>query len=528
MAGSFRAELFARHGHPVERSHRPWEFPIPHTQFPIIRFDSISRLARLSAPLVTLTTRAAAYVNSSKPPHAPMTRETAIIVVIGILTARLKSFNAEAVRRRPSAASTEENGGEDWETRVICARNMPWRPTILDLERIFTTCPNFAQHSPISTAIAGMSAWRSLLAACQWRSRRTSRPPLRQAPAYPDHDRLMVVRDGQGREHPIQTLADWNVRRDHILAHFQEVAGHVARRRAPGSARLAGDLDDAGSRLHSQEDLVRHRAGRPRAGLAADSGSRAASRRQKHPAVLCLHQTIAIGKDEPAGLGQNRELAYARELAERGYVTLAPDYPNFGEYKINVYDLGYASATMKAIWNNLRAIDLLCDLDEVDPCSNRRHRPLARRPQRNLHGVVRRRGSRPWSRRAASTRSLSTTKAISRGGRTRVTCRGCELATGSTSRKSPSTFPELIAALAPRGFFTSSPLHDANFEVEGVRACITAARPVYELERAADRLVAIYPDAEHSFPKRPASRLIASWIASWHHRLDTLAACQNA
>ena len=35
----------------------------------------------------------------------------------------------------------------------------------------------------------------------------------------------------------------------------------------------------------------------------------------------------------------------------------------------------------------------------------------------------------------------------------------------------------------------------------------TAARPVYELERAADRLVAIYPDAEHSFPK--AARLEA-------------------
>ncbi len=56
--------------------------------------------------------------------------------------------------------------------------------------------------------------------------------------------------------------------------------------------------------------------------------------------MLCLHQTIAIGKDEPAGLGQNLDLAYARELAERGYVTLAPDYPNFGEYKIDVYCSG--------------------------------------------------------------------------------------------------------------------------------------------------------------------------------------------
>ena len=98
--------------------------------------------------------------------------------------------------------------------------------------------------------------------------------------------------------------------------------------------------------------------------LIPDAPSRAGPRR---PAVLCLHQTIAIGKDEPVGLGKNLELAYARELAERGYITLAPDYPNFGEYKVDVYALGYASATMKAIWNNLRAVDLLCSLKEVDP-----------------------------------------------------------------------------------------------------------------------------------------------------------------
>ena len=61
----------------------------------------------------------------------------------------------------------------------------------------------------------------------------------------------------------------------------------------------------------------------------------------RRPAVLCLHQTIAIGKDEPVGLGKNLELAYARELAARGYVALAPDYPNFGEYKVDVYGLGY-------------------------------------------------------------------------------------------------------------------------------------------------------------------------------------------
>ena len=66
--------------------------------------------------------------------------------------------------------------------------------------------------------------------------------------------------------------------------------------------------------------------------------------------------------------------------------------------------------------------------------------------------------------------------------------------------KVPFDFPELIAALAPRAFFTNSPLRDANFEVEGVRACLTAARPIYDLLGVPDRLVAVHPDAEHSFP----------------------------
>ena len=58
---------------------------------------------------------------------------------------------------------------------------------------------------------------------------------------------------------------------------------------------------------------------------------------------------------------------YAGELAERRMVVLAPDYPGYGDYKIDVYSKGYASATMKGIWNHMRAVDLLQSLPEVDP-----------------------------------------------------------------------------------------------------------------------------------------------------------------
>ena len=46
-------------------------------------------------------------------------------------------------------------------------------------------------------------------------------------PAYPDHAKLLVVRDSSGRELSVGRACDWEVRCDHILAHFQEAAGQL-------------------------------------------------------------------------------------------------------------------------------------------------------------------------------------------------------------------------------------------------------------------------------------------------------------
>src|SRR5262249_55241128 len=107
--------------------------------------------------------------------------------------------------------------------------------------------------------------------------------------------------------------------------------------------------------------------------FAAEKGDRVPAhllipleRKGKLPAVLCLHQTTPIGKDEPAGLGKREELQYAVHLAERGYVTLAPDYPSFGEYAYDFDKSAWKSGSLKAVWNNMRAVDYLQSLPEVD------------------------------------------------------------------------------------------------------------------------------------------------------------------
>ena len=185
------------------------------------------------------------------------------------------------------------------------------------------------------------------------------------APAYPDHSRLMVIRDARGNERPVRTASDWAVRRGHILAHLQEVMGP-----------LPGPMKRVPTDLRVLETQRERGYVRKKVSFASESGDRVPAwllvpepgpePGQGRPAMLCLHQTIAIGKDEPAGLGANPDLDYARELAERGYVTIAPDYPNFGEYHRDVYSMGYVSASMKAIWNNMRAVDVLSELPEVD------------------------------------------------------------------------------------------------------------------------------------------------------------------
>jgi acetyl esterase/lipase len=324
-------------------------------------------------------------------------------------------------------------------------------------------------------------------------------PGSRRAPDYPDHTRLMVVRDADEHERAVENLADWAVRRDHILAHFEEVAGPLpgGERRVPLDVQIVATTNEAGY-VRKKISFATEPGDRVPAWLLlpdpAPSGSR------KRPAVLCLHQTVAIGKDEPAGLGQNADLAYARELAQRGYVALAPDYPNFGEYKINVYDLGYASATMKAIWNNLRAVDLLCSLAEVDP--NRigvighslggHNSIFIALFDSRIRAVVSSCGFNAFPRYFKGNIAGWSHQGYMPRLRTRY---------GLDLKQVPFDFPELIGALAPRAFFTSSPLRDANFEVSGVRDCITAAEPVYTLHGARDHLVAIHPQAEHSFPK---------------------------
>lgn len=317
------------------------------------------------------------------------------------------------------------------------------------------------------------------------------------APLYPEHQDLGYYLDGGGTKHDIKTVADWEIRRRHILANMQLAMGPL-----PDRSKLA-PLELWELEAMKIGDVVRRKVE-----YATEPGYRVraylflppATDSKKTPAVLCLHQTIKIGKDEPAGLGGNPNLHYALHLAQRGYVTLAPDYPSFGEREYDFDDRhGYVSGTMKAIWDNMRAVDLLESLEEVD----------ARRIGCIGHSLG---GHNTMFTAVFDTRIKAL---ISNCGFTRFHKYYEGKLAGWTSPrympriasvygnnpdKVPFDFTEIVAAFAPRAFLASSPVRDSNFEVSGVRDVMAAARPIFELYGKPDNLQSNYPDSEHDFP----------------------------
>jgi dipeptidyl aminopeptidase/acylaminoacyl peptidase len=331
-------------------------------------------------------------------------------------------------------------------------------------------------------------------------------------PAYPDKARLLVWRDAEGKEHPVRTAADWQKRRAHILAAMQRVMGPL-----PGPERKV-PLD-----VKITEEVKTPRYVRKKLTYAAEKGDRVPAyllipidRKGKLPAVLCLHQTVAIGKGEPAGFGKRENLRYAVHLAERGYVTLAPDYPSFGDYKYDFAKSPYKSGSMKAIWNNMRAIDLLQSLPEVDP-----ERIGCIGHSLGGHNTMFTAAFDPRIKALVSCCGFTSFPKYYKGNLKGWTSdRYMPLIASRYQGKPeqvPFDFPEVVASFAPRAFLAVAPVRDDNFEVSGVRDCIAAARPVYELLGAKEKLSAIYPDCGHDFPPE-AQKAAYEWFDRWLKR----------
>jgi acetyl esterase/lipase len=331
-------------------------------------------------------------------------------------------------------------------------------------------------------------------------------PCFAQAPAQSrlPRDNLLIFRGDDGKPTPVKTLDDWAKRRAEIVRGAEAVMGKL-----PGKEKRC-DLDvkveeevDCGKYVRRLITYSSEPASRVPAYLLIPKDVLKGDK--KVPAMLCLHGTDnVVGHGTVVGLGKNPNRQYASELAERGYVTLAPNYPLLAKYQPDLKKLGWESGTLKAVWDNMRGLDLLESLPYVDGKemgtighSLGGHNSVYTAVfDKRLKVVVSSCGldsfldyydgkEANWFPEKGWCQTRYMLKLADYRGRL------ADL---------PFDFHELIGALAPQHVLIVAPKKDSNFRADSVDRIAAGARPIFKLHGHEDRLRVEHPDCEHDFP----------------------------
>ncbi len=327
----------------------------------------------------------------------------------------------------------------------------------------------------------------------------------KQIPARLPRDQVLLYRDSSGEQKIAKTSDQWAGRRAEILGGMHSVMGQFPEN-LPRSQPTMKVIEQADCDSYIRQ-LIEYES-QPGCMTPAYLCIPKTALNQppaKVPAVLCLHPTDnQVGHKVVVGLGGRPNRQYAGELAERGYVTIAPSYPLLANYQPDLETLGWKSGTLKAVFDNIRAIDLLQTLPYVD---------------QDAIGAI---GHSLGGHNAVYTAVFDERiKAIVSScgldsyldyydGAPNVWVRG----KGWTSDRYmprladfagrldeiPFDFHEMIAALAPRHTLIVAPLHDSNFRAASVDRVAAAAKEVFELFGAGEKLRVEHPDCGHDFP----------------------------
>ena len=305
-------------------------------------------------------------------------------------------------------------------------------------------------------------------------------------------DLLTYLDDASGR-HPVASVEDWAKRSEHIVANMELVMGPL-----PDDTKKVP--------LDIVEETVEKLPGvtRKKITYVSEAGHRVPAYlcipdnlTAPAPAILCLHGSGGYN-GKTAGVGGGRYPAYALEPARRGYVTIAPECPMMGGNQVDPYKMGYVSGSMKAIWDHMRAVDVLQSMPEVDG-----ERIGAMGNSLGGHNSLFVAVFDPRIKVIVCSSGFDSFLDYLNGN-LGPWCNRCympriESVYGKDPKALPFDFPEVLAALAPRPLFINSPLRDGNFKAASVDKCVEAALPVYGLFDAESNVVVVHPNAPHGF-----------------------------
>jgi hypothetical protein len=336
--------------------------------------------------------------------------------------------------------------------------------------------------------------------------------PVRGQPAPGRLDRgdLLLFHDAAGAVQRADDAAGWLRRRAEILRGMEDVMGPLpgAEKRCPLDLEIEEETD-CGTFVRRRISYAAEPGGRARGFLLVPKAVLAGGR--PAPGVLCLPGTDdRVGSRSIVEEGHRANRGYGLELAGRGFVVLAVSYPLLADYRPDLAALGYASGTMKAIWDNVRGLDLLDSLPFVE------------------HGRYAAVGHSLGGHNAVFTAAFDERLAVVvtncgldsfldyQGGRPDVWTHGrgwCQdrymprlAAHRGRLEGIPFDFHEVVAAIAPRRVLVIAPRGDDNFAWRSVDAIERAARPVFALLGAGGGLEVVHPDCGHDFPPDMRSR----------------------
>jgi dienelactone hydrolase len=315
---------------------------------------------------------------------------------------------------------------------------------------------------------------------------------------------LLLYHNRRGDVTPVTSKTDWQKRRAEIVRGFESVAGRLRGRekRCPLEVQIEA-ITDCGAyerRLINYQSEPGSRV--PAYLLIPKSGK---GSRKTYPGVLCLHSTdIQYGPRVLVEKVRATDRAYANELAERGFVVLAPAYPSMANHQPDLKKLGWQSGTLKAVWDNRRGLDLLDSMKIVKPGRygafghslgghNAIYTALF---EDRIKVVVSSCGfdsyldyyggdPKNWEPGQGWCQERYLPKLAGYAGRLEAI---------------PFDFHELLGALAPRPIFVNAPLGDTNFKAGSVDRIWGAASQVYALYGAKQHMHLEHPDCGHDFP----------------------------
>jgi predicted dienelactone hydrolase len=322
-----------------------------------------------------------------------------------------------------------------------------------------------------------------------------------------DRERLLTYREADGRVAEVRAPADWQRRRAETLAGMAAIMGPLPgpKKRVPLDVRVQSETD-CGPYVRREIVYTAEPGGEVPAFLLLPKAVLGGA--ETRPGVLALMPTNAneghrpvVGLGAPGGKpGRN----YGEELALRGFVVIVTPYPQLGDYKPDLKGLGYASGTMKAIWDNMRALDVL----EATPGVARGGYGAIGHSLGGHNSIY----TAVWDARIVAVVSscgfdsyldyYREQPGVWQQGKGWTQERYMPRLAGYAERKAeiPFDFHELLGALAPRAMLAIAPKGDGNFKWQSVARIVEAARPVYALHGAAAKLEVLHPDCLHDFP----------------------------